>query len=200
MLALELTALSAPQRRRRQAPASGSQRGSAGARSFEVRVVAAAIGGASRFFVRARLLSVLVHRPTSLCVLEVGILVPTIELAAPRAGSGAKIDVMSVGTTHLSHGPLISRGSTRADDIVLRRHRRSGVGAAAATLLWRRLPGAWVVRVAEANQAALTFWRRIVTRFTGGAFAEAERTGVPHAWRVLTFESPSLRSLGPQVG
>ena len=70
-----------------------------------LRVVAVATGGAPRFFGWARLFSVLVHRPTRPCVLEVELLVATIERAAPRAGAGANTDVMSVGTTHPSHGP-----------------------------------------------------------------------------------------------
>jgi len=65
-------------------------------------------------FVQTRLRSVLVHRPTSLWADDLGLVIATVGLAAALAGRGANMDVMSVGTTHLSHGPLISRRSIRA--------------------------------------------------------------------------------------
>ena len=93
---------------------------------------------------------------------------------------------------------LATRGSPVTDDptdldvaefFVLRSYRRTGVGRQAASLLWNRLPGQWVVRVSEANRAGLPFWRRTVEEYTCGAFSEAERPGSPHGWRVFTFRS-----------
>ncbi len=76
-----------------------------------------------------------------------------------------------------------------AEFFVLRGHRRGGVGRAAALALWRRLPGRWLVRVAEANRAGVPFWRATVSEYTRGAFSEASRPGTPSAWRVFSFES-----------
>src|SRR4051794_11399884 len=45
-----------------------------------------------------------------------------------------------------------------AEFFVVRRHRRGGVGMAAAHQLWRRFPGSWEIRVMEANRAAVPFW------------------------------------------
>ena len=47
-----------------------------------------------------------------------------------------------------------------AEFFVLPAHRGRSVGRQAAFLLWDRLPGHWVVRVFQANVAALPFWRR----------------------------------------
>ena len=93
---------------------------------------------------------------------------------------------------------LVTRGSPVTDDpdvldvaefFVLRRYRRSGVGRLAALALWRRLPGAWIVRVSEGNREALPFWSRVIAEFTGGDFREFTREGTPHARRVFAFES-----------
>lgn len=94
---------------------------------------------------------------------------------------------------------LVTRGSPASDDpaaldvaelFVLRRHRRSGVGRRAAVLLWDRFPAStWVVRVSTGNRGALPFWSEVVAAYTGGAFAETEIPGTPHAWRVFTFRS-----------
>ncbi len=76
-----------------------------------------------------------------------------------------------------------------AEFFVLKRYRGARVGEAAAFRLWRELPGAWTVRVAERNTGALAFWSRTVTRFTRGAALERTLPGEPHAWRVFSFES-----------
>ena len=92
---------------------------------------------------------------------------------------------------------LVTRGSPVSDDpdvldvaefFVLRRYRRSGVGRAAAFLLWDRLPGRWIVRVSEGNRGAIPFWAGIIAEYSGGAAAETRRPGSPNAWRVFSFE------------
>jgi predicted acetyltransferase len=103
---------------------------------------------------------------------------------------------------------LVTRGSPVTDDpehldvamfFVLRRYRRTGIGRQAAFLLWKRLPGQWVVRVSEANRAGLPFWRAAVQEYTNGTFSEAERDGDPHGWRVLTFRSVNSKAEGPHT-
>jgi predicted acetyltransferase len=93
---------------------------------------------------------------------------------------------------------LATRGSPATDDpavfdiaefFVLRRHRRSGVGRRAAFLLWDRLPGRWIVRVSEGNRGALSFWAGVIDEYTRGAATEVKRSGIPHAWRVFSFDS-----------
>jgi len=73
---------------------------------------------------------------------------------------------------------LVTRGSPAsaeptdldvAEFFVLKTFRRSGVGARAAHLLWARLPGHWIVRVAVQNESAVQFWRHAVRSYAQGA-------------------------------
>ena len=93
---------------------------------------------------------------------------------------------------------LVTRGSPATDDpdvfdvaefFILRRYRRTGVGRQAAELLWKRLPGRWIVRVFEGNSGAVLFWSSVIERFTGKVATVIERPGHPTAWRVFSFES-----------
>lgn len=93
---------------------------------------------------------------------------------------------------------LVTRGSPASDDpnvldvaefFVLRRYRRTGVGRRAASLLWSRFPGAWIVRVSEGNRGALPFWASVIAALTSGRVREERREGSPHPWRVYSFDS-----------
>jgi predicted acetyltransferase len=93
---------------------------------------------------------------------------------------------------------LVTRGSPASDDpdaldvaefFVLRPYRRSGVGRRAAFLLWDRMPGRWVVRVSQANQAALPFWEDVVGEYTRGQYSVKPFAGKSHAFRVFLFTS-----------
>jgi predicted acetyltransferase len=70
---------------------------------------------------------------------------------------------------------------------VLRRFRRRGIGERAAALAFASLPGAWEVRVRAPNVGAITFWRRVVDRYTRGELREEQRDD--EKWRgiVLRF-------------
>ena len=91
---------------------------------------------------------------------------------------------------------LVTRGSPAVPDpdvldvaefFVLRQFRRAGIGREAASLLWHRLRGKWIVRVLEANAGALAFWRDTVAAFTGGTFGEQPLRREPNDWRVFSF-------------
>jgi predicted acetyltransferase len=69
----------------------------------------------------------------------------------------------------------------------------SGVGRQAVGALWGTLTGRWIVRVAEANQAALPFWIDVVRRYTSGNFTEVTRDRDGHRWRVFSFDTASSR-------
>ena len=78
---------------------------------------------------------------------------------------------------------LATRGSPATDDpnvldiaefFVIRRHRRSKVGQKAAVLLWKRLPGKWIVRVSAGNLGALPFWTKVIAEFTGSSSIEVD--------------------------
>jgi predicted acetyltransferase/ADP-ribose pyrophosphatase YjhB (NUDIX family) len=55
---------------------------------------------------------------------------------------------------------------------VVRSRRRSGVGLRAATLLFDRFPGDWVVRELKGNLPAQRFWRSVIGGYTRGDFSE----------------------------
>ena len=91
---------------------------------------------------------------------------------------------------------LVTRGSPAVPDpnvldvaefFVLRQFRRAGIGREAASLLWRRLRGEWIVRVLETNEGALAFWRDTIATFTGGQFGEQPLRREPNDWRVFSF-------------
>lgn len=50
-----------------------------------------------------------------------------------------------------------------AEFFIARKHRRGGVGMAAARAVFARFPGRWEAAVARANTAALAFWRRAIS-------------------------------------
>jgi predicted acetyltransferase len=101
---------------------------------------------------------------------------------------------------------LATRSSPLTDDpndldvtefFVSRRYRRAHVGLHAACLLWDRLPGDWIVRVAGNNQRALAFWRTAVSTYTRRALPERTMTLQERAWHVLDFDAGSTAAEAP---
>ena len=89
------------------------------------------------------------------------------------------------------HSPS-GRGADRsiAEFFVTRMHRRSGVGRAAATMVFDRLPGTWEVAQIAANTPAQAFWRAVIGAYTGGVYED-----LPHgspSWNgpIQRFRSP----------
>lgn len=56
-----------------------------------------------------------------------------------------------------------------AEFFVVRKHRRGGVGTAAARAIFSLYPGQWETAVARANTAALAFWRKAVSGHPGAS-------------------------------
>ncbi len=73
---------------------------------------------------------------------------------------------------------------------VIRRYRRNGLGQRMATLLWNELPGEWLVRVLEANAPACLFWRRVISKYSLGAYTEEVRIVGGRPWRFFRFCRP----------
>lgn len=73
--------------------------------------------------------------------------------------------------THSHSGRAIDRSV--AEFFILRKHRRGGVGLAAAQAIFARYPGVWEAAVARRNTGALPFWRKVVA-----SHAEAEEIDV----------------------
>ena len=104
---------------------------------------------------------------------------------------------------------LVARGSPATSDLqdldlaeffVLRSHRRSGIGRIAASLLFDHLPGNWVVRVSEANSAAVAFWESTISRYTHGAAAKTLHPGKHHLFHVHSFRSADQGADGGAAG
>jgi predicted acetyltransferase len=62
-----------------------------------------------------------------------------------------------------------------AEFFVVRKHRRDGVGRAAALAAIRPRPGQWELAVARRNTAALPFWRAVAAEVASGAVDEIDR-------------------------
>jgi predicted acetyltransferase len=58
---------------------------------------------------------------------------------------------------------------------IARKHRRFGVGLAAAVKILGHRPGQWEMAVARANTAALPFWRRVAAEVAGPRVEEVDR-------------------------
>lgn len=93
---------------------------------------------------------------------------------------------------------LVQRGSPVTEDpetldmtefFVLRQYRRRGIGARAATLMWKRLPGSWTVRVLEKNTHALAFWREAISAFLGLRTSPARVVTASGEWLVFAFDT-----------
>jgi predicted acetyltransferase len=65
-------------------------------------------------------------------------------------------------------------GSERAitEFFVMRKYRRQGVGTQVAVEVFDRFPARWEVAVLGDNTPAQSFWRRVITQYTGGDFQE----------------------------
>lgn len=93
---------------------------------------------------------------------------------------------------------LARRGSPASDDpsvldvaefFVLRQFRARGIGRAAATLLWNRMPGSWTIRASARNPDAIRFWRDVAAKYTGQRAMETERSIGSSEWVVLCFDN-----------
>ncbi len=75
-----------------------------------------------------------------------------------------------------------------AEFFVVRRHRREGLGLAAAHTIFSRYPGRWEAAIARRNTRALPFWRRTVASHPDVAeIEELDLTGPRWNGPVLCF-------------
>ena len=92
--------------------------------------------------------------------------------------------------------PAGTRTHEMSEFFVLRKFRRRGVGEQAATALFDMAPGPWELGQLAGNVPAQEFWRRVIDRYTGGAFTDAwhahERWGYPWRGRVQRFTAPGV--------
>ncbi len=75
-----------------------------------------------------------------------------------------RVDGRMAGFALLDAGSHSGRPVDRnmAEFFIARKHRRGGVGLAAARIIFTRWPGVWEAAVARRNTAALAFWRKAI--------------------------------------
>lgn len=78
-------------------------------------------------------------------------------------GHTAGFAIVDQGSTVTGEASVFDMG----EFFIMRRYRRSGYGRQAAAALFARFPGPWEVRVIEGNQAALAFWRTVISVVAG---------------------------------
>ncbi|HEX2585478.1 MAG TPA: GNAT family N-acetyltransferase [Steroidobacteraceae bacterium] len=76
---------------------------------------------------------------------------------------------------------------------ILKKHRRAGVGSTLATKVFSTLPGHWEIGQMPANLDAQSFWRRVISKYTGGRYSEQLVTQGKSSWIVQTFECSDER-------
>lgn len=90
-----------------------------------------------------------------------------------RSGSNiAGFAVMSEGGEAL-HDPEVE-SNWLEEFFILRAYRKRGVGEAAARELFTRFDGVWEVGEVRSNLGGIAFWRKIIERYTSGAYEEIE--------------------------
>jgi predicted acetyltransferase len=73
---------------------------------------------------------------------------------------GGKLAGFALINAFAHSGETTDRGM--AEFFILRKFRRSGLGAAAAGEILRRYPGRWEIAIARRNLPAIAFWPRVV--------------------------------------
>jgi predicted acetyltransferase len=85
-------------------------------------------------------------------------------------------------------------GYAVAEFFVLRKFRRRGVGRAAASALFDRLPGRWWVAEHIANPAAQAFWRAVIGGYTGGTYWDDSWELAGERGVAQTFDAPARKT------
>jgi predicted acetyltransferase len=107
-----------------------------------------------------------------------------------------RMDGELAGLVFVKRGSEINGNETIWDMVeffVVRACRRRGIGTEIAHQVWRRFPGLWEVRVMESNHAALHFWERAISLFTGEAIHSVRIEKNGECWRVFSLESKPAR-------
>jgi len=77
-----------------------------------------------------------------------------------------------------------------AELFVMRKYRLRAIGERAAVALFDQFRGPWEVRQVRANVAAAAFWRKVIDRYTAGAFEEGVRDDATFRGTVQSFVVP----------
>jgi predicted acetyltransferase len=103
-----------------------------------------------------------------------------------------KIDDRWAGFALVRKGSRVSgnqNGWDMAEFFVLREYRRRGLGTRFTHEVWRRFPGAWEVRVLQANASAHQFWQQAIGAFTGNAAHSSSFEKNNETWSLFSFNA-----------
>jgi predicted acetyltransferase len=79
-----------------------------------------------------------------------------------------------------------------AEFFILRACRKRGIGTRVAHEMWGRFPGAWEVRVLQANPLAQKFWAHAISEFTSAPVEPAQIEKDGDCWIVFSFQSEGV--------
>lgn len=84
-----------------------------------------------------------------------------------------------------------------AEFFIMRRYRHQGVGEHVARYIFNQFPGAWQVGQITENTPAITFWRKVIERYTRDHFQEHNLNNDNWRGPIQSFISkPSDSSMG----
>jgi predicted acetyltransferase len=108
-----------------------------------------------------------------------------------------RLEQRLVGFAFVGQAPFPFMGAGRdyrlSEFFILRQERRRGLGLRAARDVFDRFRGVWELSQLRANRAAIAFWHRVLSEYTGGDFQEFLSDGEP----LQIFDNQRLRSPGP---
>jgi predicted acetyltransferase len=81
-----------------------------------------------------------------------------------------------------------------AEFFILRGCRRLGIGTRVAREVWRQFPGAWEVRVMQANVPAQCFWAEAISAFMREPVQPVHIEKGGQGWSLFSFESKPAAS------
>lgn len=105
----------------------------------------------------------------------------------------ARVDGNWAGLVLVKEKPDESTGQPTwdiAEFFIVRGYRRRGIGTQVVHKVWRKFPGQWTVRVMLLNHAALPFWERAITAFTGQPAEPSSILRNGQSWTLFSFVSP----------
>jgi len=81
-----------------------------------------------------------------------------------------------------------------AEFFIIAKFQGKGVGRYVAEKIFSRFPGEWEVMQIPENKGAITFWEKVVDRYTSGNFQKYQKVITepkPHPMKILKFNSKS---------
>lgn len=101
-----------------------------------------------------------------------------------------RVDGQAAGFALVDDRVKVAGGEHWMDQFfVMKKYRRRGVGAQAAVSVLRAHPGWWQVGQMAGNQAARSFWLRVIAEFSTGHYTEVQLTSGWWQGHIQCFQS-----------